>query len=420
MYKGVLRVMTSRNFLTIDDFDIRGKTILLRVDMNSPMDTQGHILDDMRIRSHIATLKDLESAKVVVLAHQSRPGKKDFTTMKPHAHLLSRYLGRQVTYVDDIFGTFAKTQIASMEDGDVIMLENVRFYSEESLERTPAEQANTYMVKKLSPFVDIFLNDAFAVSHRSHLSVVGFTEVLPSGAGRVMEKELISLDRGIKGGERPCIFVLGGAKVDDSLRVTENVLTSGGADRVLLTGVVANVALAASGVDIGKANLDFIKSQGYEAQIEKARGLLAKFKDKIGLPKDVALNDNKKRVEVPISELNSNSLPINDIGLETIVDYTNEIENAKTVVLNGPAGVSEMDDFALGTHEIIKAAIKSDFSIIGGGHISVEVAHLGLEHRFSHISTGGGACIDYLAGEKLPGVEALKAACKKYQEAKKL
>ena len=134
----------------------------------------------------------------------------------------------------------------------------------------------------------------------------------------------------------------------------------------------------------------------------------------------MALNDNKKRVEVPVSELDSDSLPINDIGLETIVDFTHEIENAKTVVLNGPAGVSEIDDFALGTHEIIKAAIKSEFSIIGGGHISAEVDHLGLEHRFSHISTGGGACIDYLAGVKLPGVEALKAAAKKYQEAKKL
>lgn len=411
--------MTSRNFLTIDDFDTDGKTILVRVDLNSPMDPQGNILDDMRIRSHIATLKDLENSKVVLLAHQSRPGKKDFTTMKPHAHLMSKHLGRQVTYVDDIFGTYAKTQIASMEDGDVLMLENVRFYSEESLERTPAEHATTYMVKKLAPVVDIFLNDAFAVSHRSHLSVVGFTEVLPSGAGRVLEKEIVSLDRGVKGGERPTIFVLGGAKVDDSLRVAENVLANGGADRVLFTGVVANVALAASGVNIGKANLDFIKSQGYENQIEKARGILAKFRDKVGLPIDVALNENKKRVEAPVSELDSDSLPINDIGLETIVEFTGEIENAKTVILNGPAGVSEVTDFALGTHEIIKAAIKSDFSIIGGGHISAEVAHLGLQHRFSHISTGGGACIDYLAGVKLPGVEVLKASAKKYQQTKK-
>jgi len=412
--------MTSRNFLTIDDFDTDGKTILVRVDLNSPMDPQGNILDDMRIRSHVATLKDLEDAKVVLLAHQSRPGKKDFTIMKPHAHLMSKHLGRQVSYVDDIFGTYAKTQIASMEDGDVILLENVRFYSEESLERTPAEQAKTYPIKKLAPFVDIFLNDAFAVSHRSHLSVVGFTEVLPSGAGRVMEKELISLERGIKGGERPSIFVLGGAKVDDSLRVAENVLTNEGADRVLLTGVVANAALAASGVNIGKVNLEFIKSQGYESQIEKAKGLLSKFRDKVGLPKDVALNENKKRVEVSVLELNSDSLPINDIGLETIVDFTKEIENAKTVVLNGPAGVSEIADFALGTHEIIKAATKSEFSIIGGGHITAEVAHLGLEHRFSHISTGGGACIDYLAGVKLPGVEALKSAAKIYMEARKV
>jgi phosphoglycerate kinase len=134
----------------------------------------------------------------------------------------------------------------------------------------------------------------------------------------------------------------------------------------------------------------------------------------------VALNDDKKRVEVSVSELNSDSLPINDIGLETIVDFTSEIENAKTVVLNGPAGVSEVDDFALGTHEIIKAAVKSEFSIIGGGHISAEVEHLGLSHRFSHISTGGGALIDYLSGVKLPGVESLRAAAKRYQEAKTL
>lgn len=410
--------MTSRDFLTIDDFDVDGKTILVRVDLNSPMDPEGNILDDMRIRSHVATLKDLENAKVVLLAHQSRPGKQDFTTMKPHARLMSKHLGREVRYVDDIFGTYAKIQIASMEDGDVIMLENVRFYSEETLERPAAEQARSYMVQKLAPFVDIFLNDAFAVAHRAHLSVLGFTEVLPSGAGRIMEKEIKSLNRGIKGGERPCIFVLGGAKVDDSLKVAENVLESGGADRVLLTGVVANVVLAASGVNIGKVNLDFIRAQGYEGQIEKAKGMLEKFKDKIGIPKDVALNDGGKRVEVPVSELPSDSIPINDIGLETIVEFTKEIEEAKTVVLNGPAGVSEITDFSLGTHEIIKAAVKSEFSIIGGGHISAEVAHLGLAHRFSHISTGGGACIDYLAGEKLPGVESLKTAAARYNEAK--
>ncbi|MCG7853426.1 MAG: phosphoglycerate kinase, partial [Methanosarcinaceae archaeon] len=244
--------------------------------------------------------------------------------------------------------------------------------------------------------------------------ILGFTEVLPCGTGRLMEKEITSLDKGIKGGECPCIFVLGGAKVDDSLKVTENVLSTGGAYRVLVTGVVANVMLAASGVNIGKANMDFIESQGYLDQIEQSRQLLERFKGKIGLPVDVALNDNGKRIEVAIEKMPADNLPINDIGLETIVAFSNEIENAKTVVLNGPAGISELDDFALGTHEIIKAAAKSSFSIVGGGHISAEVINIGYEKKLSHLSTGGGACIDYLAGEKLPGIEALKQAAARY------
>ena len=408
-------ILTSRDYLTIDDFDVDGKTILVRVDLNTPMDTEGNILDDMRIKSHIPTIKDLADAKVVLMAHQSRAGKKDFTTMKPHAQRMSHYLRKEVKYVDDIFGTYARSSISSMENGDVILLENVRFYSEESIEKPASEHANTHMVKKLAPLIDIFLNDAFAVSHRSHLSIMGFTEILPTGAGRVMEKEIASLDRGIKGGERPCIFVLGGAKVDDSLKVAENVLINGGADRVLVTGVVANVMLAASGIDIGSANLDFIESQGYTDQIERGKQVLAKFNGKIGLPVDVAFNDGGKRVEAQVSELPNGNLPINDIGLETIVAFSEEIKNAKTVVLNGPAGLSEVEPFALGTHEIIKAAVNSEYSIAGGGHISAEIRNLGYENEFSHLSTGGGACIDYLAGEILPGIEALKIAAARYR-----
>lgn len=400
--------MITKDFLTIDDFDIDDATILVRVDLNSPMDPDGNILDDMRIRSHLVTLKDLENAKVVLLAHQSRPGKNDFTTMRAHALRMSAYLGREVRYVDDIFGSHARSSISSMKKGNVILLENVRFYSEEMLKRTASEHAQTHMVQQLSPLFDIFLNDAFAVSHRAQLSILGFTETLPSGAGRVMEKEIISLDRGVKEGGSPCIFVLGGAKVDDSLKVAENVLSNSNADRVLLTGIVGNVMLAASGVDIGKINMDFIESQGYLDLIEQGKGLIEKYDGKIGLPVDVALNDNGTRIEVPVNELSKNDLPVNDIGLETIVAFAKEIKNAKTVVLNGPAGVSEIDEFALGTHEIIRSAAKSEFSIIGGGHISAEVINMGLENQFSHLSTGGGACIDYLAGEKLPGIEALK------------
>jgi len=407
--------LTAKDYLTIDDFDVSGRTVLVRVDLNTPMDPEGDILDDMRIKSHIPTLIDLEDAKVVLLAHQSRAGKSDFTTMKPHAKRISQHLGRKVEYVDDIFGSHARDKISSMNPGDVILLENVRFYSEESLKRPAKEHAETHMAHKLSPLFDFFFNDAFAVSHRSQLSITGFTETLTSGAGRVMETEISSLDRGIKGGESPCIFVLGGAKVDDSLKVAENVLTKGGADRVLLTGVVANVMLAAAGVDIGKVNLDFIDSQGYTDQIDRAKIVLDKFEGKIGYPIDVAMNDSGKRLEVHIDELPDGGLPINDIGLETIVSYSGEIKNAKTVVLNGPAGLSEVKPFALGTHEIIKAATESGYSIAGGGHISAEVRNLGYEDKFSHLSTGGGACIDYLAGDLLPGIEALKDAAVRYR-----
>ncbi|MFP4654968.1 MAG: phosphoglycerate kinase [Methanohalobium sp.] len=400
--------MANKDFLTIDDFDTDNKTVLVRVDLNSPMDPEGNILDDMRIKSHVTTIKELKNARVVLLAHQSRPGKNDFTTMNPHALLMSKYLGKEIKYVDDIFGTYARQKISSMEKGDVILLENVRFYSEESLERPVSEHETTHLVRKLAPLFDIFLNDAFSVSHRSHLSIMGFTNILPTGAGRIMEKEVTSLDLGKKGGGRPSIFVLGGAKVDDSMKVIEHVLSNNDVDRVLVTGVVGNVMLAASGVDIGKENMKFIEKQGYIDQIERAKKLLVKYNDKIGLPQDLALNDNNKRIEVGVDELASSNHPINDIGLETIVAYSKEIEDAKTVVLNGPAGVSENEEFALGTREIIKAAAKAIYAIVGGGHISAEVLNMGVENSFYHLSTAGGACIDYLAGEKLPGVEILK------------
>lgn len=411
-----MNTLTAKDFLTIDDFDIEDRTILVRVDLNSPMDLEGGILDDMRIHSHIPTLRDLEDAKVVLLAHQSRPGKNDFSTMEAHARKMSGYLGRKVTYIDDIFGTYARSSISGMKKGDVILLENVRFYSEESLKRPVSEHQNTHMVRRLAPLFDIFLNDAFAVSHRSQLSIVGFTGLLPSGAGRLMEREVTALGKSLEGGECPCIFVLGGAKVDDSIRVAENVLSGGGADRVLVTGVVANVMLAASGIDIGEPNMKFIESQGYLDQIDRAKEVLERFDGKIGLPRDAALNDNGTRIDVKIEEVASKNLPINDIGLETIVAYASEIEDARTVVLNGPAGVAEVDGFEIGTFEIIKAAANAGYSIAGGGHITAEVRNIGYEEQFSHISTGGGACIDFLAGDKLPGIEALKVASKRYRE----
>ena len=405
----------AKDFLTIDDFDVRGKTVLLRVDFNSPMSPDGVILDDARIRSHVKTINDLKDAKVVLLAHQSRPGKSDFMTMQSHAKILSKYLGKEVRYVDDIFGAYARSCISAMEIGDVVLLENVRFYSEESLERSVDEHAASYFVQKISPYIDYFFNDAFAVSHRSHLSVVGFTKNTPCGAGRVMEAEIVSLDRGLNG-DLPCVYVLGGAKVDDSFNVAYNVLSKGSADYVLFSGVAGNVVLAAVGFKIGKANMDLIKKFGYEDLIPKAKEMVAEFGDKIKYPLDVALNADGKRTEVSAKDMGKSGYAACDIGLETIVTYTSLIETAGTVVLNGPAGISENPDFAIGTHEIIKAAVKANFSIIGGGHISAEVHRLGIDGQFSHISTGGGACIEYLSGATLPGVAVLKEALERNRQ----
>ncbi|MCZ7369392.1 MAG: phosphoglycerate kinase [Candidatus Methanoperedens sp.] len=404
-----------RDYLTIDDVDTEGKTVLCRLDLNSPMDPTGIILDDSRFRSHITTLRELEDSKVVILSHQSRPGKSDFTTLEPHSKLLSKLMRRNIDYIDDIFGSHAVESINGMSNGDILLLENSRFYSEESLERAPKEHTRTHMVKKLAPVCDIFINDAFSVSHRSHLSVTGFTEVLPSIAGRVMEKEIDSLNKGLSCGERPCIYVLGGTKVDDSIKVTKNVLERGCADRVLVTGVVANVFLAASGVNIGPLNLSFIEKQGYNDQINIARELLSRFGENIGVPVDVALNKNEKRVEEKVQNLKT-ELPIHDIGIETMIKFSREISSAKTVVMNGPAGVFEKEAFALGTHELMKAGAKSGFSVIGGGHIAAAAEQMGISSRFSHVSTGGGACIDFLAGEKLPGIEALKDAARKFRQ----
>ena len=404
-----------RDYLTIDDIDLRGKTVLCRLDLNSPMDPKGIILDDSRFRSHLITLKELEDSKVVIISHQSRPGKSDFTTMEPHSRLLSKLMRCNVDYVDDIFGSHAINSIREMENGGVILLENTRFYSEESFERTPKEHSRTHMVKRLSPICDVFMNDAFSVSHRSHLSVTGFTEVLPSIAGRVMEKEIDSLNRGLSCSERPCVYVLGGTKVDDSIKVTKNVLERGCADRILVTGVVANVFLAAKGVKIGGTNMSFIEKQGYLSQIDIARELLSRFGKNIGLPQDVALNKNDERVEEKVRNLNT-ELPIHDIGIETMVIFSKEIASAKIVIMNGPAGVFEKEAFALGTHELIKAGTKSGFSVIGGGHIAAAAEQLGISSKFSHVSTGGGACIDFLAGEKLPGIEALKDAARKFRQ----
>jgi len=399
----------SLDFKTIDDLELRDKTVLLRVDINSPVNPHtGEILDDTRLKLHAETIDELASmdAKIVILAHQSRPGKKDFTTLEMHAELLSDVVGRPVKYVEDIFGRAARDEISKMEKGDIILLENVRFYSEEILKREPSIQAETHLVKKLSPLIDYYINDAFAAAHRSQPSLVGFAVKLPSAAGRVMERELKVLYSALENVKRPCIYMLGGVKVDDSIKVMDNVLKKGSADYILTTGLVANVFLRAAKVDIGKCNEKVIKNRGYGNLIKVAGKLMKKFKEKILIPVDVAVCKDDKRVDVSIK--NIPNFPIYDIGIETIKIYAKKIRDARTIVANGPAGVFENPEFSIGTEDLLNAISSSDgFSIIGGGHLAAAAVQMGFDDGIDHISSGGGAAISLLAGEELPAVKVL-------------
>jgi phosphoglycerate kinase len=400
----------AKEFKTIDDFDVEDKTVLVRIDINSPVDpSSGIILDDTRLKLHAQTVKELSNkgAKVVLLAHQSRPGKKDFSTLAQHADALSGILNLRVKYIDSLFSNAAKEAIKALKPHEILLLENARFYSEETLSRTPLEQSKTHLVTQLSPLIDYFVNDAFAAAHRSQPSLVGFTVNTPSAAGRVMEKELTVIQDALDNVEHPCVFLLGGMKPDDSIDVMENVLSNGTADSVLTTGIVGNIVLWASGADIGEVNKQFIIAKGYEDMVARSKELIERFGDKVKYPIDVACQINGNRVDIDSSEIPNES--IFDIGEKTIAFYAKEIRNAKYIFANGPAGVFEDPQFAMGTEDLINAMANSDgFTLIGGGHIAAATAGLGLEEYMSHLSSGGGACISMLAGKELAAVEALK------------
>lgn len=381
---------------------------MLRVDFNSPIDpSTNQILDDKRFREHLPTVQALEDTRLVVLTHQSRPGKKDFTTLEAHAAKLERLLGRPVTYVDDIFGRCARETIRGAKRGDVLMLENLRFAAEENLTLKPEEAKKTLLVRRLASMAEFYVNDAFGTAHRSQPSIVGLPLALPSVAGLLMEKEITNLSRVFSDAPRPVTFVLGGTKVDDSIAVAQNVLAHGTADRVIMVGVVGNVFLLAAGHRIGRSSERLIEDLGYRAEIERAKKLLEVHGDRIVLPDSVAVREEGERVDYPVNAVPEDAQVL-DIGTEAIRRLAEVITTSGTVVVNGPAGLFEEEPFALGTYEILRAASSVEFSVVGGGHSGAAVERLGIEDRFTHISTGGGAAIEFLTGKKLPAIEALE------------
>jgi len=393
---------------TLTDLGAQGKTVLLRLDLNSPIDPTSHlILDDKRFREHLPTVRALSGSRVVIVTHQSRPGKKDFTTLEAHAGKLEELLGTPVTYIDSIFGKHAKDVVHASKPGDVLMLENVRFAAEENLTMKPEDAKKTHIVKRLSSLADVFVNDAFGTAHRSQPTVVGLPLTMRSAAGLLMEKEVATLSKVFSGAPRPVTMVLGGTKIDDSIDVAAHVLANGIADNVIVIGVVANAFYIAAGYDIGKPSTQLIEQLKYQGEIAEAKAILEKFGDRVIMPSAVAVRQNGRRAEYPIEKIPSDA-PVMDLGMDALPALVTTLKRAGTVVFNGPAGVFEESDFATGTFELLRAASKVEFSVVGGGHTAAVIEKLGIEKEFTHISTGGGACIEFLTGKKLPAVEALE------------
>jgi phosphoglycerate kinase len=388
---------------TVDQIDLKGKRVFIRVDFNVPMDEKNRVTDDTRILLSLPTIRFVSEAsgKVILASHLGRPkGKKDPKfSLAPVAERLSQLLGIKVALATDCIGEEVQKQIGGMREGEILLLENLRFHPEE-------EKNEEGFSKALASLCDVYVNDAFGTAHRAHASTEGMTRFVKIvAAGFLMMREVESLEKALVSPQKPFVAILGGAKVSDKIGVIQNLL-----DRVttlLIGGGMAYTFLKAEGFQIGKSLVE-------EDQIGFSLNLLEKAKGKIKffLPSDhiaaERMDVQAKREIVKNDKIPSGWVCL-DIGPETVKTFSEEIKSAKTIVWNGPMGVFEMEPFSQGTFTIAKAiANSSAFSIVGGGDSVAAVNKAGVADRISHISTGGGASLEFLEGKKLPGIEALR------------
>ena len=395
--------------LSIDDLDLRDKRVLVRVDFNVPLDENLNVTDDIRIVSSLPTIKKIisDGGKAILMSHLGRPkGKANPKySLKPAAEKLSEHLGKKVLLAPDCIGDEVKKIINGMKPGDVVLLENLRFHEEE-------EKNNPEFAKQLAEPGDVYINDAFGSAHRAHASTEGVTKYIEKcAAGFLMQKELEYLGNAVTSPQKPYCAILGGAKISGKIDVINNLLDK--VDNMLIGGGMAFTFFKAEGKEIGKSLLE-------EEKLPLAKELLGKVKKsnvKFLLPVDVVVADDFKN-DSPSETVNVNNITSAkmglDIGSETIKLFKEEILKSKTIVWNGPMGVFEMPEFAKGTFEIAKALAeateKGAVTIIGGGDSAAAVAKAGLEDKVSHVSTGGGASLEFLEGKILPGVAALTDA----------
>lgn len=409
---------------TLDEYDVKGKTVLCRVDINQPVDKKTNTLKSInRIQGCVPTIRELsdKGAKVVLMAHQGSDIEyKNFYTTEPHSKVLAELLNREVKFIDDVCGPAAREAIKALKDGEILLLDNVRFVSEEQtlfemkLNLSHEEQAKTLMVRTLAPLGDLYVCDAFAAAHRDQPSLCGFEQVMPSAMGRLFEAEYCAVSQVMENPERPCVFVLGGAKISDAFLMMETVLGRGIADQVLTGGLVANILLAAAGKEIGRKSMDFIVKSNYAEWIERAKPLYEQYKDKIVLPQDLSWVENGKRKEARADYI-PNYAGLVDIGHKAAEEYREIILNAKTVCVNGPMGIFEEELTEYGTKAVWDALADSEaYTLVGGGDSVTATEKYGLKDRMSYICTAGGALIRFLSGEELPVVKALRHAAKTF------
>jgi len=400
---------------SVYDEDISGSKVLIRIDINSPIDpSTGKILDDYRIKIHSRSILELynKDLAIVLMSHQGRPGDRDFIDLSQHAELLRKYTGLDIRYVDDVIGPTALKEIKDLRGGEIILLDNVRLLSEELIEAPPEVHARSFLVRRISPLIDYYINDAFATAHRSQPSIVGFPPVKKSFAGPIMFRELNALSKIMSSAEAPKIFVLGGAKIPDTLRVIENLVKKRVADRILTTGLVGILFQVAKGIKTGEHVIKILESRGFLSLVPRAKKILLSGAP-IEIPIDyVVLRDDGNISNDPVYKLSGRPM---DIGEETIEMYTSIMKEASLIVLRGPAGYVEDERFVNGTKKLIETALSSKgYVIIGGGHLSIMIPEEKIVHEKIHVSTGGGALIEFLSGTTLPAVEALELSYRKF------
>ncbi len=398
--------------LAIDDIDTKGKTILARVDMNTPINPEtGKLMELNRIAEASVTIRDLKNSKVVVATHQGRVGRSDFISLEQHATALSNYLGYEVKFIDDIFGPAAREQIDSISVGEVLLLDNLRLASEENKEFSPKDATKTFLVQRLYKHFDACVLDAFPTAHRSCPSIVGFAELMPACGGRLVAKELKALNRILSVAKGIYATVLGGAKVSDRLEAIDTLIENNRADKVLLTGLIANIFLIASGRINDSAGLE-----GEEKYVKRAEKLLSDYPEVFEMPIDVAIDEGGSRVEVAVEDLKAGQ-KILDIGNNTMEYYSRMIRSSGMAFMSGPPGVFERPEFAKGTESLLRSMASSlGTTIVSGGHLSAALERFGIKEWIDHVSTAGGALVLFLAGKKLPLFESLNRAARRYEK----